>query len=437
MPVFISYSSKDRSIAETICQALESRGQSCWIACRDVKGGENFQEAIVKALRQARVMLLVFSSNANNSDEIKKELVLAGRHRVTVIPVRVEDVVPNDAFEYEFATRQWFDLFRDWEKEIEYLSLQIGKILESAPPEKNAGADNTAIPFSPKKSNHLTAIGIAALILLLIGGALAYWQPWRAPVTARMAATASIEPQSAQPGTPAAPVQAAAQAPASVAPATAQAPAPKPAHAPARQRQVASLAPPPPSSVPASAPPAIAPPVPVPTGAPPAAAAAGTDDGAWQVASNANTRGSFTDYVKAFPAGLHAQEAQMRIATLILNMPATGSAFDGSWQTTWTCPNLGSYLGYSYQFEGRVKDGVYHGVKGEQGQPSSMVLDGKIESDGAAAFNGEVIVGSSMTGLGAARGTPSDFHADAIFNGGSGQGRRLEGRPCSLSFARQ
>lgn len=128
MPVFISYSSKDRSIAETICQALESRGQSCWIACRDVKGGENFQEAIVKALRQARVMLLVFSSNANNSDEIKKELVLAGRHRVTVIPVRVEDVVPNDAFEYEFATRQWFDLFRDWEKEIEYLSLQIGKI---------------------------------------------------------------------------------------------------------------------------------------------------------------------------------------------------------------------------------------------------------------------------------------------------------------------
>ena len=66
-------------------------------------------------------MLLVFTSNANNSDEIKKELVLAGRHHVTVVPVRVEDVVPNDAFSYEFATRQWIDLFKNWEQEIELL----------------------------------------------------------------------------------------------------------------------------------------------------------------------------------------------------------------------------------------------------------------------------------------------------------------------------
>jgi hypothetical protein len=97
-PIFISYSSKDRDIAETIYRALESRGHVCWISCRDVNPGENFQEAIVRALRDAKLMLLIFTANANNSDEIKKELVLAGRHQVTVVPVRVEDVVPNDAF---------------------------------------------------------------------------------------------------------------------------------------------------------------------------------------------------------------------------------------------------------------------------------------------------------------------------------------------------
>jgi hypothetical protein len=58
-------------------------------------------------------MLLVFTSNANNSDEIKKDVDLAGRHHVTVVPVRVEDVAPNDALAYEFATRQWIDLFTD------------------------------------------------------------------------------------------------------------------------------------------------------------------------------------------------------------------------------------------------------------------------------------------------------------------------------------
>src|SRR5580700_5051169 len=128
-PVFISYSSKDQDIAETICRALEVRGLKCWISGRDVAAGENFQEAIVRALRSARVMLLVFTGNANNSDEIKKEVALAGRHRVTVVPVRVEDVVPSDAFAYEFATRQWIDLFKNWEQEIERLAARVRTIL--------------------------------------------------------------------------------------------------------------------------------------------------------------------------------------------------------------------------------------------------------------------------------------------------------------------
>ena len=50
-------------------------------------------------------MILVFTSNANNSNEIKKEVVLAGRPHVTVVPFRVEDVAPNNALAYEFATQ--------------------------------------------------------------------------------------------------------------------------------------------------------------------------------------------------------------------------------------------------------------------------------------------------------------------------------------------
>jgi hypothetical protein len=51
-------------------------------------------------------MVLVFSANSNNSEEIKKELVLAGQSQLIVIPVRVEDVTPDEAFAYELATRQ-------------------------------------------------------------------------------------------------------------------------------------------------------------------------------------------------------------------------------------------------------------------------------------------------------------------------------------------
>jgi len=43
---------------------------------------------------------------------VKKEIALAGRYNLVVVPVRVEDVVPSDAMTYELAVRQWIDMFR-------------------------------------------------------------------------------------------------------------------------------------------------------------------------------------------------------------------------------------------------------------------------------------------------------------------------------------
>jgi hypothetical protein len=394
-PIFISYSSKDRDIAETICQALEVRGQNCWIACRDVGAGENFQEAIVRQLRSAKVMLLVFTSNANNSDEIKKELVLAGRHQVTVVPVRVEDVVPNDAFTYEFATRQWVDLFKDWEREIELLAARIGHILQSAAPQ-NGGAETFATPLPPRRiakpsSKQPWIWGSAlAAVLVVIGGGTLYVR--------------SLPPRP---------------------PSATQTPAPFPAQPPQTAAQTPALAPAPQMTVPTLAP------------APVTEPQSSPEDAAWQTAISAGTRVAFAAYLKEFSVGVHAQEAQLRIADQIRTAATASKTFDGTWQTTWTCPNLGQYPGYTYQFAGQVKNGTYHGVKGTNGEPSSLVLDGKIEPDGAAGFFGEIIVGSSLVGLGAARGSPSDFHALAQFDRTSATGKRVEGRPCSLSFAKQ
>ena len=132
--IFITYSSKDQKVARTICTALENRGLNCWISSRNVKPGQNYQEQIVRAIRASRVMVLVFTVNANNSNEIKKELALASQNNLVVIPVRIEDVAPNEAFAYEFATRQWIDLFEDWEKSMAELVELIAAILNDPPP---------------------------------------------------------------------------------------------------------------------------------------------------------------------------------------------------------------------------------------------------------------------------------------------------------------
>jgi TPR repeat protein len=155
--VFISFASKDRGFATTICDALERRGIGCWIAIRDIGPGENFQHAVFHAIRAAKLMVLVFSGNSQNSDEVKKEIVLAGQCKLSVIPVRVEDVTPDGAFAYELATRQWVDLFDDWERSIQRLVEQIVKITGQQPTpvvvplhEPPAPAPEAAAPPAPR-----------------------------------------------------------------------------------------------------------------------------------------------------------------------------------------------------------------------------------------------------------------------------------------------
>jgi hypothetical protein len=65
--VFISYSSKDMAAGEAVCTALEGRGLRCWIAPRDIIPGIGWAKSIVRAIGQSRIMVLVFSENANAS----------------------------------------------------------------------------------------------------------------------------------------------------------------------------------------------------------------------------------------------------------------------------------------------------------------------------------------------------------------------------------
>jgi hypothetical protein len=219
--IFISHSSRDRKIAQTISGALEHRGFRCWISSRDIGPGENFQEAIVRAIRGSRLMVLVFTGHANNSNEIKKEMALASQNNLAVIPIRVEDVVPNDAFAYEFATRQWIDTFDNWEQAIERLSLQVGTVLRGGSMAEALAAVAAAPPApipppaplpSPPESKRMAGLAVAALALLVLAAGGAYFAFERAPQ--RPAGLPASVPPAAAPQA-AAPLAAAPQAAAS------------------------------------------------------------------------------------------------------------------------------------------------------------------------------------------------------------------------------
>jgi tetratricopeptide (TPR) repeat protein len=179
-PVFVSYATADRKRALSVCKAIERRGTRCWISTRDVAPGENYQEAIVRSIREARAMVLVFSEAANSSDEIKKELSLASRHRVPVMALRIADVEPSDAFAYELSTRQWIDAFKGWDTSIDALVSRIGQLSDAEPA---ATADRAPAPHGAAFSFlHRRAIAAGAGLLLLVTAAGAWW--WLRPAAA-------------------------------------------------------------------------------------------------------------------------------------------------------------------------------------------------------------------------------------------------------------
>ena len=115
------------------------------------------------------------------------------------------------------------------------------------------------------------------------------------------------------------------------------------------------------------------------------------------------------------------------------------SSFDGQWQTTVSCSNYRDALGYSYQFVSTVKDGTLHGLHGTEGQPGSLVIDGTIAPDGKASLYAKGRTGSKefVPGRDTPRGTEYGYNIDAHFEGATGSGTRVEGRPCSFKFAKQ
>ncbi len=113
--------------------------------------------------------------------------------------------------------------------------------------------------------------------------------------------------------------------------------------------------------------------------------------------------------------------------------------FDGKWLTTVSCPNFRDALGFSFQFMSIVKDGVFHGLHGTEGEPGSLQIDGTIPPDGKASLYAKGRTGSkeSVPGRDTPKGTEYGYNIDAQFDGSTGTGTRVEGRPCSLKFAKQ
>jgi hypothetical protein len=142
--VFISYSNKDKVVADAVCAKLEEKGIRCWIAPRDIIPGLEWSESIIKALSECRIAVVVFSSSSDASQQVRREAERAVSKGVIILPFRIEDIYPSGAMEYYLSTSHWLDaLTAPLERHLDRLTESVKMLLENPHTLQGLPTDNT------------------------------------------------------------------------------------------------------------------------------------------------------------------------------------------------------------------------------------------------------------------------------------------------------
>jgi TolB-like protein/Flp pilus assembly protein TadD len=170
--VFISHSSKDKEIADAICQRLESADIPCWMAPRNIEFGSDWTEAIMRGITACRVFVLVFSENANVSGHVRREVAKAFSLGLQVIPFRIQEVLPQTGLSYFLETVHWLDaVTAPLEKHLNSLAERVQKLLangDSADPVRPQATAYPGLSIRPKRRNWIIgtvlAVGAAGIM---------------------------------------------------------------------------------------------------------------------------------------------------------------------------------------------------------------------------------------------------------------------------------
>ncbi len=166
--VFISYASPDEPTASAICNALEAAGMRCWMAPRDVRPGQPYAAAIVEAIETVRMMIVVLSVSANESQQVEREVERAGNEKIVFLPFRIDDAPMSKSLEFFLSAPHWFNATPPpVENHLPRLVSVVRDRLETPVPPPQPTPPPTPIPPQP----HPVDVGMASLIAL-VGAAL-------------------------------------------------------------------------------------------------------------------------------------------------------------------------------------------------------------------------------------------------------------------------
>lgn len=155
--IFLSYSRDDREAAAKVAYALEHEGYSVWWDAA-LHSGETFDEVIERNLREAKVVLVLWSPNSVSSRWVRAEATRGDRRNI-MVPAIIEDCELPIAFELKHNTdlSHWDGSREDknWKQLLADIAHHLGKEAVSQPAAKvteapQAAPVEAATPVTPQ-----------------------------------------------------------------------------------------------------------------------------------------------------------------------------------------------------------------------------------------------------------------------------------------------
>ena len=161
--IFISYSSKDASLANQVVAYLEQNGYRCWIAPRNITSGGDYTDMINDSIHSCRALVFIVTPRSVQSQWVKKEVATAVSYNKTIIPFRTAAVQLNGGMQFMLNNVQWIDATN-------------GNAVAHFPKIVSGIEQQTIVDDVPvRKKRWLLPVVIAAVILAT--GVL-LWHPW-------------------------------------------------------------------------------------------------------------------------------------------------------------------------------------------------------------------------------------------------------------------
>ncbi len=184
--VFLSYASQDAAAARRVCDALRSAGIEVWFDKSELRGGDVWDQAIRRQIRESALFIPVISANTASRTEgyFRLEWALAeerthmmSRSRTFIVPVCV-DATPESGADVpdSFLRVQWTRLPAG--ETPAAFSQRIRMLLEPGAAAAAAGLSAPHSAPAPIQAAHRTRLYVLLALGLVLLTAIFALQPW-------------------------------------------------------------------------------------------------------------------------------------------------------------------------------------------------------------------------------------------------------------------